>query len=126
MKKILMVCCFVLGLSAMSFAQGFQRRSPEEQAKGLQTQLKLDDAQTAKITAIYQAQAKSMDSVRTAANGDRDAMMQGMRPMREATTKKIKAVLNTDQAAAYDKMMAEMRNRQGGQGGGGNPPPSQK
>lgn len=110
----------------MSFAQGFQRRSPEEQAKGLQTQLKLDDTQTAKITAIYQAQAKSMDSVRTAANGDREAMMQAMRPMREATTTKIKAVLKGDQVAAYDKMMAEMRNRQGGQGGGGNPPPSQK
>jgi protein CpxP len=107
MKKILMLCCFVLGISAASFAQGGgrQRMNPEEQAKALQTQLKLDDAQTAKITAIFQTQAKSMDSVRTAANGDRQAMMQ---------------------ASAYDKMVAEMRNRQGGQGGGGNPPPSQK
>ena len=124
-----MLCCFVLGISAVSFAQGGggrMQRSPEEQAKGLQTQLKLDDTQTAKIVAIYQTQAKSMDSVRTAANGDRQAMMQAMRPMREATTTKIKAVLTADQAAAYDKMMAEMRNRQGGQGGGGNPPPSQK
>jgi protein CpxP len=128
MKKILMMCCFVLGIGAASFAQGRMQRSPEEQAKNLQTQLKLDDAQTAKVTAIYQAQAKQMDSVRTAANGDRQAMMQAMRPMREATTTKIKALLTTEQVAAYDKMMAEMRSRMGGgQGGnGGTPPPSQK
>ncbi len=129
MKKILVMCCFVLGISAVSFAQGRMQRSPEEQAKNLQTQLKLDDAQTAKVTAIYQVQAKKMDSVRTAANGDRQAMMQAMRPMREATTTQIKALLTTEQATAYDKMMAEMRSRMGGgQGGngGGTPPPSQK
>ena len=122
-----MVCCFVLGISAVSFAQGGGRmqRSPEEQAKGLQTQLKLTDDQTAKITAIYQTQAKSMDSVRTASNGDRQAMMQAMRPMREATTAKVKALLTAEQVTAFDKMQAEMRNRQGGGGGqgGGNPPP---
>jgi len=112
----------------MSFAQGGgrQRMSPEEQAKGLQTQLKLDDSQTAKITAILQSQAKSMDSLRTAANGDNQAMMQAMRPMREASTTKIKAVLTADQAAAYDKMQAERMNRMRQGGGGGNPPPSQK
>ena len=128
MKKILMVCFLVLGISAVSFAQGGGRRSPEEQAKGLQTQLKLTDDQTAKVTAIYQTQAKAMDSVRTASNGDRQAMMQAMRPMREATTTKIKALLTPEQVTAFEKMQAEMqqRMRQGGQGGGNPPPPSQK
>jgi len=128
-----MMCCFVLGISAVSFAQGGgggrMQRSPEEQAKGLQTQLKLTDDQTAKVTAIYQMQAKSMDSVRTASNGDRQAMMQAMRPMREATNTKVKAVLTADQVTAYDKMQAEMRNRMGGgggQGGGNTPPPNEK
>lgn len=128
MKKILMVCCFVLGISAASFAQdgGRMQRSPEEQAKRLQTQLKLTDDQTAKVTAIYQTQAKAMDSIRTASNGDRQAMMQAMRPMREANVTKIKALLTPEQVTAFEKMQAEMRNRMGGGGQGGNPPPSQK
>jgi periplasmic protein CpxP/Spy len=123
MKKILMVCCFVLGISAVSFAQGGgrPRMSPEEQAKGLQTQLKLTDDQTAKVTAIYQAQSKSMDSLRTANNGgDRQAMFQAMRPMMEASNTKIKAILTAEQKEAFDKMQAERANRM--RQGGGAPP----
>jgi Spy/CpxP family protein refolding chaperone len=122
MKKILLMCCFLIGISAASHAQGGRmRRSPEEMAKGLQTQLKLTDDQTTKITAIYKDQATKMDSVRTAANGDRDAMRQAMMPMRKATNEKVKAVLTPEQATAFDKLQQEMadRMRQGGGGGGG-------
>lgn len=131
MKKILLMCCFVLGISAVSFAQGGQGggrmgRSPEEQAKRLQTQLKLDDTQTGKIKAIYEAQAKKRDSVMTAANGDRQAMMQAWRPLMEASNAKIKEVLTAEQKEAFDKMQAENANRMRQGGGGGNPPPSQK
>ncbi|CAM3765098.1 Spy/CpxP family protein refolding chaperone [Mucilaginibacter galii] len=128
MKKILMLCCFVLGISAVSFAQGGgrQRMTPEEQAKGLQTQLKLTDDQTSKITAIYQTQAKSMDSLRTASNGDRQAMMSAYRPIMEANNAKVKALLTAEQKEAFDKMQAERMNRMRQGGGGGNPPPSQK
>lgn len=130
MKKLLMVCCFVVSIVSLSKAQGRQRMTPAEQAKNLQTQLTLNDDQTAKITAIYTAQAAKMDSVRTAANGDRQAMMAVMMPMRKATTDKIKAILTADQKTAYDKILADqaarMQNRGGGQGGGGGtPPPSQ-
>jgi len=38
MKKILLVCCLLLGIAAVGRAQGM-RRSPEERAKQLQTQL---------------------------------------------------------------------------------------
>lgn len=123
-----MLCCFVLGISAVSFAQGGgrQRMTPEEQAKGLQTQLKLTDDQTSKITAIYQTQAKSMDSLRTASNGDRQAMMSAYRPIMEANNAKVKALLTAEQKEAFDKMQAERMNRMRQGGGGGNPPPSQK
>ena len=96
--------------------------TPEDQAKQLQTALKLTDDQTVKITAIYKTQATKMDSVRTAANGDRDAMRTAMGPLRTATTAQVKALLTPDQATAYDKMMEERRARmqQGGGGGGGN------
>ncbi|MEN0053481.1 MAG: hypothetical protein AAGC65_07415 [Mucilaginibacter sp.] len=121
MKKILLMCCFLIGISAASHAQGGRmRRSPEEMAKGLQTQLKLTDDQTTKITAIYKDQATKMDSVRTAANGDRAAMREAMMPMRKATNEKVKAVLTPEQATAFDKWQQEMadRMRQGGGGGG--------
>lgn len=120
MKKILLMCCFLLGITAMSYAQGGgrQRMSPEDRAKQLQTQLKLTDDQTAKVTAIFKTQAAKMDSIRTAANGDRDAMRTAMGPLRTATNDQIKAILTPDQAAVYQKMMDDMRARMQGSGGG--------
>lgn len=123
MKKILMMCCFALGISAVSFAQGRMQRSPEEQAKNMQTEYKLTDDQTAKVMALYTTQAKTRDSIRSASNGDRQAMMQAMRPMMEATNAKLKAILTPEQYAAYEKANAERMQRMR-QGGGA--PPSQK
>jgi len=128
MKKILLMLCFVAGITSLSKAQnGGGRRTPEEQAKNLQTRLKLSDDQTAKITTIMQMQSTKMDSVRTASNGDRQAMMQGMMPIRQAISTKVKAVLTADQATTYEKMQAEQMNRMrqggGGMNGGGTPPP---
>ena len=121
MKKFLLICCFLVGITAVSRAQGGgQRRTPEEQAKQLQTQLKLTDDQTTKITAIFQAQATKRDSIRTAANGDRQAMMQGMMPLMQDTNNKIKAILTPDQATAYDKMVQERMERMRNGGGGNN------
>ena len=122
MKKLLLMCCFLIGITAVSRAQGGgQRRSPEDQAKQLQTQLSLNDDQTTKITAIYKDQATKRDSIRTAANGDRDAMMKAMMPLMMSTSTKIKAILTPDQATAYDKLMKDRmdRMRQNGGGGGG-------
>jgi protein CpxP len=110
-----LMCCILVGFTAASHAQGMNR-TPEARAKALQTQLSLTDDQTAKITAIYTAQAPKMDSLRTAANGDRDAMMKGMLPLMMATNDKIKAVLTADQAAAFDKMMKERMDRMRGAG----------
>lgn len=117
MKKFLLTCCLLLGIVAVSHAQGGMRRSPEERAKMLQTRLNLSDDQTAKITVIYKDQMTKIDSVRNA-GGDFSAF----RPIMQATNEKVKAVLTTDQAVAYDKMMEEMRARfrQRGGGGGGN------
>lgn len=122
MKKLLLICCILLGFTAVSRAQGGgMRMNPEDRAKQLQTQLKLNDDQTAKVTAIYKTQFTKMDSIRTASNGDRDAMRQAMMPLIKDTNDKIKAILTADQAAQYDKMVQERMNRmrQGG-GGGGN------
>ncbi len=116
MKKILLMCCILLGITAVSRAQGGQRRSPEERAKMLQTQLSLTDDQTAKITVIYKTMAVKMDSVRNA-GGDFSAM----RPMMQASNDQIKAILTPDQATAYQKILDARRAQmqQGGGGGGG-------
>jgi len=128
MKKLLLVCCIVLGVSTLSRAQGGggggrPQMSPADQAARLKTSLALTDDQTAKITAIYTAQAASRDSL-TKAGADRSAM----RPLMTATTAKIKAVLTPDQAAEFDKQQAARMNRGGGGGGGGGgtPPPPQR
>jgi protein CpxP len=118
MKKILLLCCFLMGIAAASHAQGGGRKSPEEMAKGLQTQLKLTDDQTTKITAIYKDQATKMDSVRTAANGDRSAMRGARMPIMKATNDKVKAILTPEQATAYDAWMKERMEKMR-QGGGG-------
>lgn len=122
----MLVCCFVIGAVAMSFAQGGggqggrgMMAKPEDRAKQLQTQLKLTDDQTAKVTAIYTAQAAKMDSLMKSGSQDRSAF----RPMMEATNAKIKALLTDEQKTEFDKVAA-MRGGRGGQGGsGGTPPP---
>lgn len=117
----MLVCAFVIGVSAVSFAQGGgQRRTPAEQVDRLKTQITgITDDQSAKIAVIYTAAAKSQDSLRTAnAGGDRAAMRPARTALTAATNAKIKAVLTADQATAFQKMVdeqaARMRERQGG------------
>ncbi|PAW94250.1 hypothetical protein CKK33_12440 [Mucilaginibacter sp. MD40] len=113
MKKMMMICLFVLGITAVGHAQNRMRMSPEERVKQMKEQLKLTDDQTAKITAIYQAQAKSFDSLRNAGGDFRSQM----RPMMQATNDKVKAILTPEQVEAWQKWMQEMRaQRQGGSG----------
>jgi protein CpxP len=109
MKKILLVCAFVIGISAVSFAQGGgQRRTPKEQVDRLKEQITgITDDQTTKLTVIYTEAAKKRDSVMTAANGDRSVMMGAMMKMTPLTDAKIKAVLTADQAKAYQKIADE-------------------
>ncbi|RVU00625.1 hypothetical protein EOD41_11525 [Mucilaginibacter limnophilus] len=122
MKKFLLMCCLFLGITAVSYAQGGgrNRMSAEDRAKELQGQLKLTDDQTAKITAIYKEQRTKIDSVRNAANGDREAMRGAMMPLMTATNAKVKAVLTPEQVTEFEKIQKERMDRMI-QGGGGGP-----
>lgn len=125
MKKIFLMCCLFVGITAASYAQGGRMRmSPEDQTKQLASTLKLTDDQSAKVLAIYQAQGKKMDSLRTAANGDFQSMRPAMQSMREDTNNKINALLTDDQKAAYKKYQDDMRARMQNRGNGGGTPPS--
>ncbi|MEO6850284.1 MAG: hypothetical protein ABI203_11625, partial [Mucilaginibacter sp.] len=105
MKKILLVCCFLIGIAAVSHAQSGVDKAAEARAKKLQTVLGLNDSQETAITAIYKAQRHSLDSLRIAVKGNRQLMIKGIKPLTIQTNAKIKAVLTADQATAYDKMM---------------------
>ncbi|TFF36705.1 Spy/CpxP family protein refolding chaperone [Mucilaginibacter psychrotolerans] len=118
MKKIMLICCFVIGIATVSHAQGGgMRMSAADRVKAMKESLKLTDDQVTKITAIYEAQTKQVDSLRNA-GADRSAM----RPVMQATNEKVKAVLTAEQATAWQKQMDEMRARMQQGGGGGTPP----
>ena len=115
MKKLVLVCAFILGVSAVSFAQGGGRgrQNPEQMTARLKDSLSLTADQVTKATAIFTAQAKSQDSLRTAnAGGDRAAMRPAQTALRKATNDKIIAILTEDQAAKYKKQLAAQAARQ--------------
>ena len=133
MRKLILACLFIVGVSIGSFAQGggFQQQTPAERAAALKTSLALNDDQTAKITLIFTTRQKSMDSLMTAINGDYASMGTKMQPIMNTTNAKIKAVLTPDQAVAYQKQVDAQAERmrqmmqQGMGGGGGGTPPKQ-
>jgi periplasmic protein CpxP/Spy len=107
MKKALLICCFLIGITKMSHAQTqiFSPEGkfvPEGRAKHLQTLLKLSDAQTGKITGYYKVLLTQMDSVVQAGGGEED-----FQPLMAATKVKIKTVLTPEQNAGYEKMLKE-------------------
>ncbi|HTH81434.1 MAG TPA: hypothetical protein VL490_00780 [Mucilaginibacter sp.] len=119
MKKLLLVCAFVMGVSAVSFAQGRQPQTPEQSLTRLKAAVTgITDDQATKLTAIYTASIKSQDSLRTAVP-DRDTRMPAQTALRTATNAKIKAVLTADQQKQFDAMPQRGRGGNGG-GGGGN------
>jgi protein CpxP len=119
MRKLLLMCCLVIGITAASHAQGM-RMSPEDRTKMMTDSLKLTSDQQTKVLAILKTSQTQMDSLRSA-GGDRSAM----RPIMMSSNQKISAILTDDQNAKYKQMMANMRAkmqgmRGNGGGGGGN------
>ncbi|WP_216846738.1 hypothetical protein [Mucilaginibacter sp. L196] len=100
MKKILSVCCLLMGISAVSHAQ--KMFVPEDRAKQLQTLLKLSDPQTIKITGYYKTLIVQMDSV-ISVGGDSNAL----NPFMSATKGRIEAVLTPGQKKGYENFLQQ-------------------
>ena len=61
MKKICLICCLLIGLTAVSYAQVTHAATdPVEKAKGLQRQLTLTGDQTTKVAAIYKESSEKV------------------------------------------------------------------
>lgn len=116
MKKlaITLIALFLLIGSVVNAQQRVQR-TPEERAKiqteAMQKGLALTDDQVKQVLDINLVAARKMDSVRTAAAGDRDAMMAAMKPLNEFRDAKLKAVLTKEQAEKYEANKAEYSGR---------------
>ena len=110
MKKVLLICCLVIRISAAAFAQKQATTSdPAEKAKGLQKELKLTDDQTTKITAIYKESSEKFGKIKKDAGGNTNKMLVAVRPLRTETIKKIKAELTPSQKIKYDKLIKDNR-----------------
>jgi len=113
MKKLLFVCCLLIGSIAASRAQSNHSGpsgDPVEKAKGLQKQLKLSDGQTSKVAVIYQESAQKFDKIKKQDNANTNKMLKDVGPLRTATIKKIKELLTPSQKAGYDKLLKETQN----------------
>lgn len=113
--------CVLLTLSVLqrASAQGMMR-SPEERAKQLKEQLKLDDEQTKKVEEIFKSAQEKMQEAMGNAQGDRDAMRKIMMDIRAKGDKEIEALLTKDQKKKYNEVKKErekrMRERMQGRG----------
>jgi protein CpxP len=115
MKKLMMVCGLALGVFTMANAQTENRKmiTPEERAKKqtekLAENLKLSDAQKAKVLNIYTAQAKEQSKQMVEAKKAHQQARQERMAQLAKNEKELQSVLTADQQKAYDTMKAERK-----------------
>lgn len=117
MKKLIIALGLMLCVVTFANAQGGGQRggTPQERAErsiARMEALKLSAEQKAKLTEVFLAQGKSIDSLR-AANGGAgfEGMREKMAPIQAATTKRVMVLLNDEQKKSYEAMLAEQRAR---------------
>lgn len=99
MRRLILAFAILVSISFTAFAQ--QGNDPASKAAKLKATLGLNDDQTTKVTAIYQAESVSMDSLRKGDNKDYGAMMKKMVPVINRTNQKILAILNPTQTPVF-------------------------
>jgi len=127
MKKLAIICAFMLGIVSLSKAQNRKMPTPEERAKRntdmLASKLNLSDDQKTKVMAINMEQAARVDSLMKAST-DMKANRSVIKGIRQETNAKIKAVLTADQKKQYEAWQEEMKSKMQNRQGGGAPRPA--
>ena len=121
-NSLIIVMLSVL-LPQVLFAQPGRGRSPEQRAQR-QTQLMTDslalsEAQTAKVGEVNLKYAKKMQEIRKSADGDYTAMREMMQSMRKEQQTELNKYLTAEQAAKWETIEAQLRERRGRRGGKG-------
>jgi Spy/CpxP family protein refolding chaperone len=92
--------------------QAPDRRAPgRERLAYLAEQLKLTDEQKEKVKPILQDEMDKMKELRESTTLSREEKRIKYQQLREDVSKKIKAILTTEQAEKWDKMRGDMRQR---------------
>lgn len=110
LKKILLAAViFIFGTSAINHAQ---MRSPEERAKQLTEQLKLNKEQSKKVEDIFTKQQEKMQNIFQNGGGFGDpATRDKMMKVREETNSEINKLLTDKQKTEYKKIVEEQQKR---------------
>ena len=106
----------VLGLTAVPALHAQGGGDPaarlQQQVEQYTTQLKLTPDQVTQVKALLTKQSEDMRALFQSANGDFASVREKMTPLREATDKKITALLTTpEQKAAFVALQKEQAER---------------
>ena len=103
---------------------GMGRMTSDQRVERLDTAVTLTADQKTKVKAIYDADQKKMEDMRSAQDPD---MMTKMQAMRADENKQIRALLTPEQQTKFDAIPQGRRGGGGGMGGGGGAaPPTQQ
>lgn len=116
MKKLIIALGLVLCVTTFANAQGGrQMGTPAERAErsiARMETLKLTTDQKTKLTEVFMAQGKSIDSLGAAnSGGGFEGMREKMAPIQAETSKRVMALLNDEQRKSYEAMLAQQRAR---------------
>jgi periplasmic protein CpxP/Spy len=108
-----------------------ERRGPniQQRVERLSTELKLNDDQKTKVTALFEKEAKQRREIFADTNLPREERRDKMRALAQDQNKQLKGILTAEQFEKWQKMREEMRARQPGrpgQNGGPAPAPEPK
>jgi hypothetical protein len=117
-KMVKMVATFAvmfLAVSTVAQAQGRGGgRGGPNYAAILKDSLHVSDAVAAKADSIVKEYTQKNADLRASANGDMQSVMPKMQELRTQQMNDLKALLNDEQKAAFDKIVSSMRGRRGG------------
>jgi Spy/CpxP family protein refolding chaperone len=90
-----------------------ERRGPtvQQRVERLSTELKLTDDQKAKVTALFEKQAKQRRELFTDTNVPREERREKMRALMEDENKQLKTILTSEQFEKLQTMREQMRAR---------------
>jgi len=124
----------LLALGSVSLAQDTntthraERRGPtvQQRVERMTTELKLNDDQKTKVTALLEKQVKERRELMKDSSLPREERRQKMRALMESDNKQLKGILIPEQYEKWHTMAREQMRarRQGGHGEPGSPPPA--